>query len=178
MHIPFPLWIERQQGCRRTLRGALKRGTEEAGSTMVAQTQLPQTQHPCTAVPHTKAADRWAFTPSPSSHLPVCTTEFPLPALDLPLLRHPFNPLAPYLLCPQPFSLSWLLASSLFCLQSIPFLTCWPLPVIAPSWAFLSQPNLLTRGVCKPISHFLTSHLPQSGFSSIASARLASHSHL
>lgn len=100
-------------GYRRTVKGALKKRTEEEGSTTVAQAQPPQAQHPRT---HTKAADRWASTPTPSPCLPVSTTEFPLPALDLQIVRHPFNPSAPYLLCLQPLSLSWLLAlaSSVF----------------------------------------------------------------
>lgn len=94
MHIPFPLWIEGQQGCRRTLRVALKKGTEEAGSTMVAQTQLAQTQHPCTAVPLTKAADQWAFTPIPSSHLPVSTTVPPASSGPAPP-QTPIQPISP-----------------------------------------------------------------------------------
>ena len=54
----------------------------------------------------------------PSCLLPASTAEVPLPSPDPHLRRHPFNPLAPYLLCPQPGS--WRLDNSLFQGQLLP----------------------------------------------------------
>ena len=107
----------------------------------------------------------------PSCLLPASAAEVPLPSPDPHLRRHPFNPLGPYLLCPQPGS--WRLDNSLFCLGNIPFRASYH-----PALAVPSQPNLLTRGVCTSVSHFLTSHLPPSGFGPSRPQGLAFHSHL
>ena len=82
----------------------------------------------------------------------------------------PVQPISPL----SAVSSTWLLAPGQQpLLENIPFRASY-----YPALAFPSQPNLLTRGVCTSISHFLTSHLPQSGFSPSRPQGLAFHSHL
>lgn len=100
------------------MKGALRKEAEEQGSAMALPTQPPNARHPCTAVPHPESSLPKLQTsgrpcPPPLS-VSLCPPQFFLPTLDLYLFKHPFNPLAPYLLLPQPLSLFWLLASSFF----------------------------------------------------------------
>lgn len=138
------------------------------------------------------ATPQGSTTPSPTPHHQSCRQMGPhaclfllLPAPPLPLFspQFPVTALTPVQaisplsagLQPLPSSGFWPATSSVLktslSLPAGPFL-------LLPHPAFLSQPNLLTGGVCTLISHFLTSHLPQSGFGPSRPLRLASHSHL
>ena len=143
------------------------KGTKEQGRAdgTGSQDSASYTVGPARPVFTAKPADGCVSTPIP----PASTAEVPLPSPDPHLRRHLFNPLAPYLLHPQPGS--WRLDNSLFCLENTPFQASYP-----PALAFPSQPNLSTRGVCTCISHSLTSHLPQSGFGPSRPQGLASRS--
>lgn len=118
--------------------GALRKGTKDQGCADGMGSPDSASLHSGThaSCPHRQTC-RWVgIHAHPSSLLPASTTAL-LPSLDPHLLRHPFNPSAPYPLHPQPRS--WRPAKSLFCLENILFLTCWPLPTSAPPWPFFHR---------------------------------------
>lgn len=165
-------------GAAGRLWGALREGTEEQSSAVVAHLGLwhrpsAPDSGPCTVFPQlprvltAEAADEH---PHPSLRpVSLSPPEFPGIALDLHLLRHPFKPLAPCLLCPQPIpSLgSWPAASSVWKASlSRPAGPSHDCPILPSSTA-----RLLTSTPAPPRPP------PSAGFG-LQTLRLTSHSHL